>query len=111
MNLNKTLIEALSPLCGQVWPDVCTARPLPDEYIVFVYEDEAPEVYAGDLDEDGTAWIQVHYFVRGNAQAMKPRLRAALRGAGLTVTDTAALTEDETGYTHVIIYAYDVGFD
>lgn len=107
MNINATVINALSSLALPVHANVYNGTA--DEYITFNYADERPALRADDTDILDETTIQVHYFTRGNPQTNKKAIRRLLRAAGFTIQSTQELYESDTGYFHVVVYAYIEG--
>lgn len=56
--INKTLIDALKPICKNVYPDVYTGKET--EYLVFTY-DIRPDNFGDDFPFHLTYDIRVHY--------------------------------------------------
>lgn len=108
MNVNPIVISALTPLGLPVSANVYTGTAT--DYITFNYADERPIVSADDTDILDATTIQVHYFTKSNPQANKKAIRKALRSAGFAIQSTQEIYENDTGYTHVIIYAWIDGF-
>lgn len=104
MNVNPLIVSALSPLGFPVSPNVYKGTAT--EYITFNYADERPAVYADDEDILDETTVQVHYFTKGNPQANKKAIRRLLRSSGFSIQSTQELYESDTGYTHVVIYAW-----
>ena len=109
MNVNPLVISALRPILG-VDPSPNKYTGSASEYISFQYADERPEVSADDEDIIDSTTIQVHGYTKGNPQALKKAIRKALRSAGFLIQSTQEMHEDDTGYTHVIVYAQIEGF-
>jgi hypothetical protein len=107
MNINTTVINALSSLKLPTHANVYNGTS--DEYITFNYADERPALRADDTDILDETTIQVHYFTRGNPQTNKKAIRRLLRAAGFTIQSTQELYESDTGYFHVVVYAYIEG--
>ena len=107
MNINTMVINALSSLSLPVAANVYNGTA--DDYITFNYADERPVVRADDIDILDETTIQVHYFTRGNPQANKKAIRRLLRAAGFTIQSTQELYESDTGYFHVVVYAWIEG--
>jgi hypothetical protein len=111
VNVNPIVITALAPLGLPVSPNVYTGTAT--DYITFNYADERPEVYADDTDILDSTTIQVHYFEKKKTapdvphiQTRKKEIRKALRSAGFSIQSTQELYESDTGYTHVVVYAW-----
>jgi hypothetical protein len=105
MNVNPLVISALRPILG-VDPSPNKYTGSASEYITFNYADERPEVYADDEDLLDSTIIQVHFFTKGNPQTNKKAIRRLLRDAGFMIQSTQEIYENDTGYTHVIVYAW-----
>lgn len=104
MNVNPLIVRALSPLGLPVAPNAYKGTAT--EYITFNYADERPIVSADDEDILDATTVQVHYFTKGNPQANKKAIRRLLRSAGFSIQSTQELYENDTGYTHVIVYVW-----
>ena len=107
MNVNTTVISALSSLSIPVAANIYTGTET--DYITFNYADERPALRADDTDILDETTIQVHYFTRGNPQTNKKAIRRLLRAAGFSIQSTRELYESDTGYTHVVVYAWVEG--
>lgn len=107
MNINATVLTALASLSLPVEANVYTGSA--ESYITFNYADERPVVRADDTDILDETVIQVHYFTRNNPLANKKAIRRLLRTAGFTIQSTAEIYESDTGYNHVIVYAWIEG--
>jgi len=107
MNVNAKVINALSSLNIPVHADIYNGPD--DEYITFNYADERPALRADDEDILDETTIQVHYFTRSNPQNNKKAIRRNLRSVGFSIQSTQEFYEDDTGYFHVIIYAWIEG--
>lgn len=107
MNVNPIIVSALAslslPVAANVYAGAAT------EYITFNYADERPALRADDTDILDETTMQVHYFTKGNPQANKKAIRRLLRAAGFTIQSTTEIYESDTGYTHVIVYAWIEG--
>lgn len=113
MNVNTTLMQAATVFGVPVYPNAYNgARDgQPDDYIVFGYADERPDVYADDTDEYDATIIQLHEFFRsGDAPGKKKALRRFLRQRGFIILSTSEFFEDGTGYTHVVVEARIFGY-
>lgn len=107
MNINPTIIAALTSLNLPVHANVYNGTA--SEYITFNYADERPALNADDEDILDETTIQVHYFTRSDPQTNKRAIRRLLRAAGFTIQSTQELYESDTGYTHVVVYAWIEG--
>jgi hypothetical protein len=107
MNVNASVINALTSLNLPVHANVYNGTA--DEYITFNYADERPALRADDTDILDETTIQVHYFTRGNPQTNKKTIRRLLRAAGFTIQSTQEFYESDTGYFHVVVYAWIEG--
>ena len=107
MNVNIMIINALSSLSLPTAPNVYTGTS--EEYITFNYADERPALRADDEDILDETTIQVHYFTKNNPQTNKKAIRRLLRAAGFTIQSTQELYESDTGYIHIIVYAWIEG--
>ena len=107
MNINATVKSALSSLNLPIAANVFTGNA--DEYITHNYADERPVVRADDEDLLDQTVVQVHYYTRGNPLANKKAIRRLLRAAGFTIQSTAEIYENDTGFNHVIVYAWIEG--
>lgn len=104
MNANPILITALTPILG-VAPSPNFYAGTATEYITFNYADERPALYADDIDILDETIIQIHYFTKSNPQLKKKAIRKALRSAGFSIQSTQEVYENDTGFTHVVVYA------
>lgn len=113
MNVNPLIINALSPLNIQVWPDYYIPETVddiaPDEYITFNYADERPTSYADGEPLEEEATIQVHYFTKGDPTEKKKQIRKLLSSAGFIILEIMQLYEDDTKMTHVIFTVWKDG--
>ena len=107
MNINSIVISALSSLSLPVAANVYTGTA--EEYITFNYADERPALRADDTDILDETTIQVHYFTRSNPQTNKKAIRRLLRAAGFTIQSTQEIYESDTGYFHIVVYAWVEG--
>lgn len=107
MNVNWMIETALSSLDIPVKANVYTGKST--EYITFNYADERPVVYADGTDILDETIVQVHLFTKNNPQSKKKSIRKLLRAAGFSIQSTAELYENDTGYNHVIVYAWIAG--
>ena len=108
MNINAMVINALTSVLG-VPPSANVYTGTDDEYITFNYADERPALRADDTDILDETTIQVHYFTRSNPQDNKKAIRRLLRAAGFTIQSTSEFYESDTGYFHVVVYAWIEG--
>lgn len=107
MNINTTVTTALASLSLPVAANVYNGTA--EEYLTFNYADERPALRADDTDILDETTIQVHYFTRGNPQTNKKAIRRLLRAAGFTIQSTQELYEGDTGFFHVVVYAWVEG--
>ena len=107
MNVNATVKNALTSLKLPVHANVYNGTA--DEYITFNYADERPALRADDTDILDETTIQVHYFTRTDPQTNKKAIRRLLRAAGFTIQSTQEFYESDTGYFHVVVYAWIEG--
>ena len=107
MIINAAVINALSSLKLPVHANVYNGAA--DVYITFNYADERPVVRADDVDILDETTIQVHYFTRTDPGANKKAIRRLLRAAGFTIQSTQELYESDTGFFHVVVYAWVEG--
>lgn len=104
MTINSTVIAALSPLSLPVHANVYNGAA--DDYITFNYADERPALYADDVDTHDETTIQVHYFTRADPSTNKKAIRRLLRAAGFMIQSTQEIYESDTGFFHVVVYAW-----
>jgi len=107
MNINSIVISALSSLSLPVAANVYTGTA--EEYITFNYADERPALRADDTDILDETTIQVHYFTRSNPQTNKKAIRRLLRAVGFSIQSTQEIYENDTGYFHIVVYAWVEG--
>lgn len=104
MTINSTVISALTSLSLPVHANVYNGTA--DEYITFNYADERPALYADDVDTYDETTIQVHYFTRADPSTNKKAIRRLLRAAGFMIQSTQEMYESDTGFFHVVVYAW-----
>jgi hypothetical protein len=113
MNVNPLIINALSPLNIQVWPDYYIPETgddiAPDEYITFNYADERLTSYADGEPLEEEATIHIHYFTKGDPTEKKKQIRKLLRSAGFTILSSEQYYEGDTRFTHVVVTAWIEG--
>ena len=109
MNVNQKIETVLSDLVDDnIWPLSCPLEELPDEWIVYNPELEAPEDFGDDQDLEWVHYMQVHWFKKGdgkrpvNYTGIRKMVRKRLRDAGFLVSDITPLFEKETGITHLV---------
>ena len=117
MTINTKIDRALSQIVnGNIWSLSCPLEQLPDEYIVYNPELEAPELFADDEDLEWMDYMQIHYFVKKIGESQKPvnyfkkknQVRDALRKAGFSFENITVLYEKDTGYTHIVFCISDM---
>lgn len=100
MNVNKLIIDTLSPLVPDVVPMAYTGTN--DTYITFNYEDDRGEVFADDEPLIDIAYLQIHLFCSGNFNTLKKQIRSKLFGAGFSYPAITTLYEEDTKKYHII---------
>lgn len=112
MNVQKTLVAILSPICPDVFANVRTGAPnkavdVSADFIVYNLTDNRPELWGDDDPLDESYTVRVNYFTKNGTKLPKKRkqIRAALEGAGFIWQSTAEMFEQDTGYMHLIIDA------
>lgn len=106
MNINKLIINTLSPTGLRIVPD--KERDGEGEYIAFNYTGESYENFSDNEPENDYTSVQVNYFTSGNPHTIKKKIIALLFKAGFDVSVGPILYEDETKMYHVTI---DAGID
>jgi len=104
MNINKTIEKTLSGfVSGKIYPMVCTDQNKPEKYIVYNPALEKPAYYADNHSGEWVAHMQVHYFAKGNVNAVKIKrsISDVLESAGFCVDEVHTDYENETRYTHI----------
>lgn len=105
MNVNQKIESALSALVdGNIWPLSCPLEALPNQWITYLPELEAPEEFGDNEDLIWIHYMQIHWFAKGHANYMdiRKRIRLLLKSSGFTVTDIDYMYEKDTGVTHLI---------
>lgn len=96
MTTMEQALAAFAPLApGGAYPQVCTAAPLPNSYIVLTVVDDRPELYAGDADEAGGWQLRTAWYDRAGCTGHRAALRTAGRALGGMVLDA------QQGYDNV----------
>lgn len=118
MNVNQKIEEALSDLVnGNIWPLACPLESRPDEFIVYLPEDERPVEFGDDNDLVWVHYMEINWFKRDrsskkpvNYLATRKQIRQRLKEKGFSVTDiipqfegTRGENGNLNGYTHLII--------
>lgn len=88
MNLNELLIKLLSETGLEVEQDIYEGES--EKYIIFTYEDEAPESFADNRATADTAYLQVQLITpkEFNYFELKKKIRDLLEEADFLVTST-----------------------
>lgn len=109
MNVNQKIEAALSDLVeNNIWPLSCPLEELPEEWIVYNPELEAPGDFGDDQDLEWVHYMHVHWFKRNNTKSpanyagIRKTIRKKLRDAGFLVSDITPLFEKDTGITHLV---------
>lgn len=108
MSVNQKIEAILSDLAKEnIWPLSCPLEALPEEYIVYNPELEAPEDFGDDKDLSWMHYMQIHWFRKNdsgkpvNYIGMRKKIRNLLRSAGITISEIQTFFEKDTGYTHL----------
>lgn len=101
MNINSSVISALSSLNLPTYPDVYLGTAT--EYIVFNVVDERPVLVADDTDKAEEVIFRANYFTKGNPEAKKTSIKSLLRAAGFNVLSLQQFYEQDTKFIHVVI--------
>lgn len=104
-----SLLSELTDLIGGLQIPVETGSfeaPLPSSYAVLTPLSDTFDVFADNRPEQNIEEVRISLFDKGNYNAKKNQLVAALVSADMTVTARQYIgREDDTGYHH---YAIDV---
>lgn len=102
MNVNKLIINTLSPLGYPVEPITYTG--IEKIYITFNYADDRGEVFADDMPIVDVAYMQIHLYVpfETNYMTIKKQIRSKLLAAGFTYPDITTMSENDTKINHII---------
>ena len=109
MNVNQKIEEALSDLVnGNIWPLSCPLEITPDEFIVYLPENESPADFGDDEDLAWLHYMEVNWYKKGESRKAvnyintRKQIRSALKSAGFSVSNILTMHEKDTGYTHLI---------
>lgn len=102
MTMIDAALAALETVCGNVSFVKNEDDPLPDSYVVLSVLDDAPEVYAGDLDEQQRLQVRAAWYTRDLPQPCARKMRCALRDAGFIIGSTEYGYDNDT--KHFIAY-------
>jgi hypothetical protein len=102
MNVNSTIVSALSPAGYPVEPGHCTGTA--KTYYTFNYADNRGEIFADDEPQIDIASLQVHFFCPGNFnyKTVLKQTRSRLFKAGFSYPVITEDYEDETDTNHII---------
>lgn len=102
MNVNKLIIDTLTPLVTDVVPTKYNGTAT--TYITFNYEDDRAVEFADDTPITDVAYLQIHLWCPRtyNFYSKKAQIRKALFKAGFSYPQITTLYEDDTEINHII---------
>ena len=95
-------LAALDTVCASVSFAKNEDDPLPDSYVVLTVLDDAPEIYAGDRDEQQHLQVRAAWYTRELPQPCARKMRCALRDACFIIGSTEYGYDNET--KHFVAY-------
>lgn len=102
MTMIDAALAALETVCSNVSFVKNEEDPLPDSYVVLSVLDDAPEVYAGDLDEQQHLQVRAAWYTRDLPQPCARKMRCAFRDAGFIIDSTEYGYDNDT--KHFVAY-------
>ena len=102
MTVNQQIKRALEPFGYPVKPDRYTGSE--KKWITFNEADNRAVMHGNNRPLGDQVAMQIHFFLPIDENYLKERreIRKALLGAGFTYPIITMLTEDDTGYRHII---------
>lgn len=102
MTINQTIKKALEPFGYPVKPDLYTGPE--KKWITFNEADNRAVMHGNNRPLGDLVSMQIHFFLPLTENYLKERreIRKALLNAGFTYPVITMLTEDDTGYRHII---------
>lgn len=108
MNVNQKIENALSEMVSKnIWPLSCPLEALPQEFIVYLSEEETPVEFGDNDDLEWMHYMEVNWYKKGDSRkpvnyiGIRKKIRKALKNAGFSVTNIIPFYEKDTGYTHL----------
>lgn len=109
MDVGEKIENALSEMVsGNIWPLSCPLESTPDEFIVYLSEDERPADFGDDQDLAWMHYMEVNWYKKGKRskpvsyESERKKIRTALKDAGFAISNIVPLFEKDTGYTHLV---------
>lgn len=103
MSVNAKIEAALKGLAESINPMVCPDESPPEEYIVYNPEVVRPDDFGDNCANEWVAYMQVHYFCRGNYLKKERQIRKALLAAGFSISESVTIYDRESKYNHTCI--------
>ena len=102
MNINKKIIDTLSPLGLPVKENLYTGNET--QWIVFNYADDRGDAYANDAPAVEVATMHIHLYapLDFNYQNLKKQIRSLLFEAGFSYATVSTEIETDTRLRHLI---------
>lgn len=107
--INQTVSPILRSVCDHVDWIQCTENPLPEQFVVWIEEDNRTALAGNDEAQVTSWWIQVSLFTkRGLSGELDPNPKAeellqALKAGGAWILQKPFTRIDPNGYYHTII--------
>ena len=109
MNVNQKIEAALSEIVDErIWPLSCPLEEKPDEYIVYLPEEDYSADFGNDEEHAWMHRMEVNWYKKGstktkavNYMGARKQIRGALKNAGFSVSNILYFFETDTGYTHL----------
>lgn len=109
MNVNQKIESALSELVnGNIWPLSCPLEVPPQEFIVYLPEEECSVEFGDNDDLEWMHYMEVNWYKKEESRkpvnyiVARKKIRASLKAVGFSVTNIIPFYEKDTGYTHLI---------
>lgn len=107
MNVNKLIIDTLSPLgypVAYIKYKPYTGEPVSDKYFTFNYADDRGINFADDVPQHEIAYMQIHFFapLKFPHTALRKDIRKRLFSAGFTYPTIVTLTEEDNEIIHLV---------
>jgi hypothetical protein len=103
MSLNSIIINALEPLGVLVrFQDLLKEDGTPNTYITFFEYNQSGSVYADDVEQETTHYIQVDIWSKGNYNELSDQVKQRLKEIGFTRLTEAELFEKDTRIYHKV---------
>lgn len=123
MNYNEKIIEALSAIGLQIFPDLYDSEvehydkdgnliEKLTEWLVFNYVDERPSLFADDEDVFTKTVIDIHCYTPDSSKIFtyKKQIKNSLRAAEFVINSTNLSFENDTKMFHITVTVSDDNF-